>query len=190
VVLKMSITSRAFLSKGGLAWTVPVVDAEAVGGAEILLLQRSASASRAALAAQSVRAAHWSCHRAVRKSPLWDYASDLAVFGDTIDETVLVLIGSSSSLLGQGERIEAEHKDDSHSINYYIDSFIESSHKDEREWRKSHDYKTAMNAAIRAIDQLPEFTQTLEFLAKTLYTKEFKDRLLIVATPIYVALAE
>ena len=57
-----------FLSEGGLARTVSAVDAEAVGGAEILLLQRSASASRAALAAQSVRAVHWSCHRAVRKS--------------------------------------------------------------------------------------------------------------------------
>src|SRR5512135_2047157 len=40
-----------------------VPDAEAVGDAEVLLMQRFASASRAALAAQSVRAVHWSWHR-------------------------------------------------------------------------------------------------------------------------------
>ena len=40
----------------------------AVGGPEILLLQRFASASQAALAAQSVRAVHWSWHRQ-RESP-------------------------------------------------------------------------------------------------------------------------
>src|SRR5512135_1641248 len=49
-----------FLSEGGQARTVSAVDAEAVGGAELLLLQRLASASRAALAVQSVRAVHWS----------------------------------------------------------------------------------------------------------------------------------
>ena len=56
-------TVRDFLSEGGQARTVSAVDAEAVGGAEVLLLQRFASASRAALAAQSVRAVHWSWHR-------------------------------------------------------------------------------------------------------------------------------
>jgi len=129
----------------------------------------------------------------LRWGTLWDSDSDLAVFGNTIDETVLALIGSSSSLLGQGERVETEPKG-WNSINYYhmgfINQYIESSPKDEREARKYDFYEKAMNAAVRAIDQLPEFTQPLEFLAKTLYTKEFKDRLLIVATPIYVALAE
>src|SRR5512135_790522 len=52
-----------FLSEGGQARTVLAVDAEAVGDAEVLLMQRLASASRAALAAQSVRAVHWSWHR-------------------------------------------------------------------------------------------------------------------------------
>jgi hypothetical protein len=129
----------------------------------------------------------------LRWGTLWDYASDLAVFGNTIDKTVLTLIGSSSSLLGQGERVEAQQKG-WHSINYYhmnfINQYLESSPKDERSLRKSDFYEGAMDAAITAINQLPEFTQPFEFLAKTLYTKEFKDRLLIVATPIYVALAE
>src|SRR5512135_3560369 len=58
-----------FLSEGGQARTVSAVDAEAVGGAELLLLQRFASASRAALAVQSVRAVHWSWHRQ-RESPI------------------------------------------------------------------------------------------------------------------------
>src|SRR5512142_2867795 len=57
-----------FLSEGGQARTVSAVDAEAVGGTELLLLQRFASASRAALAVQSVRAVHWSWHRQ-RESP-------------------------------------------------------------------------------------------------------------------------
>src|SRR5512135_1568859 len=57
-----------FLSEGGQARTVSAVDAEAVGGAELLLLQRLVSASRAALAVQSVRAVHWSWHRQ-RESP-------------------------------------------------------------------------------------------------------------------------
>jgi hypothetical protein len=129
----------------------------------------------------------------LRWGTLWDYASDLAVFGNTIDKSVLALIGSSSSLLGQGERIEAQQKG-WHSINYYhmrfINQYLESSPKDERRLRKSNTYKVAMDAAIKAINQLPGFTQPFEFLAKTLYAKEFKDRLLIVATPIYVALAE
>src|SRR5512144_580726 len=60
---------RDFLSEGGQARTVSAVDAEAVGGAELLLLQRFASASRAALAVQSVRAVHWSWHRQ-RESPV------------------------------------------------------------------------------------------------------------------------
>jgi len=54
---------RDFLSEGGQARTVSAVDAEPVGGAEVLLLQRLASASRAVLAAQSVRAVHRSWHR-------------------------------------------------------------------------------------------------------------------------------
>src|SRR5512142_2351558 len=66
-----SLDSRVgdFLSEGGRARTVSAVDAEAVGGAELLLLQRLASASRAALAVQSVRAVHWSWHRQ-RESPV------------------------------------------------------------------------------------------------------------------------
>src|SRR5512142_214497 len=56
-------TRRDFLSEGGQARTVSAVDAETVGDAEVLLMQRFASASRAALAAQSVRAVHWSWHR-------------------------------------------------------------------------------------------------------------------------------
>ena len=52
-----------FLSEGGQARTVSALDAEAVGGAEILLWQRLASTSRADLAAQSVRAVHRSWHR-------------------------------------------------------------------------------------------------------------------------------
>src|SRR5512135_1331954 len=47
-----------FLSEGGQARTVSAMDAEAVGGAELLLLQRFASASRAALAVQSLRPVH------------------------------------------------------------------------------------------------------------------------------------
>ena len=129
----------------------------------------------------------------LRWGTLWDYASDLAVFGNTIDSTVLALIGSSRSLLGQGERIEVKH--DSHSIGYYhmrfLNSYIESSPEDERRLRETYGGPLLeMDAAINAIDQLPEFTQPLEFLAKTLYTTKIENRLLIVATPIYVALAE
>ena len=129
----------------------------------------------------------------LRWGTLWDYASDLAVFGNTIDKTVLALIGSSSSLLGQSERVEAQQKG-WNSINFYhmkfINEYLEYSPNDEQRLRKSGDYKLLMNAAISAVNQLPEFTQPLEFLAKTLYTKEFEDRFLVVATPIYVALAE
>jgi hypothetical protein len=47
--------NRDFLSEGRQARTVSAVDAGAVGGAEVILLQRFASSSRAALTAQSVR---------------------------------------------------------------------------------------------------------------------------------------
>src|SRR5512135_3249278 len=62
LILRLS-TGRDFRSEGGQARTVSAVDAEAVGDAEVLLMQRFASASRAALAALSVRAVPWSWHR-------------------------------------------------------------------------------------------------------------------------------
>jgi hypothetical protein len=131
----------------------------------------------------------------LRWGTLVDYASDLVIFGGVVGDAVLALIGSSGSLVGQSPRLEAEQKG-WHSINYYTMRFLNgvvgASPKAEASLKSvdGERYNGAMRLAVEAINQLPPRPNRLEFLAKRLFVEEDDKRLLVVATPIYVAMAE
>jgi hypothetical protein len=130
---------------------------------------------------------------------LWHYAADLAFFGDITDELALALIGSSSSMIGHERRSEAKH-----SINYYEMLLLDrvayaSCYQKENSKQKEYedllgiktrlcDYERAMHSTALAIEKLPGPMKNVELLAKTIYTDQRAGRLLVVATPIYVAL--
>jgi len=116
---------------------------------------------------------------------LQDYAADLAVFAGVVNGLKLALIGSPASLIGAVANAEANH-----SVNYYLLRFL--SHTAESlpsEEDLSHDdrqrFGQAIDRALRVGLSLPA-KLNLEFLARPL----FRSDGMLVATPIWVALAE
>ncbi|MEU6578309.1 SAVMC3_10250 family protein [Streptomyces sp. NPDC046805] len=110
-----------------------------------------------------------------------DYAAELAIFGGEVDGVKIALIGSPASLIGVAADTAANH-----SLDYYVLKFLrgeaESARGSSEGWTP---YEAAVDGALNA-GVLPPTCLRLEFLAKPLF---YNDRVL-VATPIYVALAD
>lgn len=107
-----------------------------------------------------------------------EYASDIAFFGGTIGDKVrLGLIGSSASLVGATERVNANHAP----YYYTLKFFNQLSASEGMEEQEPHNYSSAIDIALKT---LPPQTYNLEFFAKVLH----RENSLLVGTPIYVAL--
>jgi hypothetical protein len=117
---------------------------------------------------------------ALRYGIVWEYASDIAFLGGTIGSTTVGLIGSSTSLIGEAHRTQTHH-----SPYYYTLKFLNRLMATERRPDASPPYYTFAEATAIALHSLPPHHSTLEFLAKTLH----KEENLVIATPIYVAMA-
>ena len=122
-----------------------------------------------------------------------DYAAELVFFGGVVDGVKLALIGSPASLIGAAADTTANH-----SLDYYVLKFLSAAAEragadaDERQppgWPRQEDpsgrYEKAVDEALNA-GVLPGTSVRLEFLAKPL----FRSDSVLVATPIYVALAD
>ena len=111
-----------------------------------------------------------------------DYAAELVFFGGVVDGVKLALIGSPASLIGAAADATANH-----SLNYYDLKFLrenaESTQEDSETQR--YEYEQAIDDALE-VDVLPPTRHKLEFLAKVIFHNEN----VLVATPIYVALAD
>lgn len=121
----------------------------------------------------------------LRHGVMQDYAADLAVFAGVVNGLKLALIGSPASLIGAAAAAEANH-----SVNYYLLRFLSDAAESlPSEEDLSHDDRERFGRAIdRALSvglSLPA-KLNLEFLAKPL----FRSDGMLVATPIWVALAE
>ncbi|MFJ5034568.1 DUF7019 family protein [Streptomyces sp. NPDC088560] len=109
-----------------------------------------------------------------------DYAAKLAFFGGVVDGVKLALIGSPASLVGAAADTAANH-----SLDYYVLKFLRQQAENARGSDDGASYEAAVDGALNA-GVLPPTRLRLEFLAKPLF---HNDRVL-VATPIYVALAD
>ncbi|MBD2111279.1 MULTISPECIES: DUF7019 family protein [Cyanophyceae] len=108
-----------------------------------------------------------------------EYAADIVFFGGIVNGKTIALIGSSTSVIGAAERADANH-----SLNYYILEFLKSAIETEEDKSEQSDvFSRAVWAGLKA---LPPITHNLEFVAKVLY----KEKDLIVGTPIYVAMLD
>ena len=110
-----------------------------------------------------------------------EYASDIAFFGGHVGSTRLGLIGSSASLVGSLERAKANHAPYYYTLSFLNEFIVRKVRKHEQP-----PYYSFSDAIDIALNALPSQMHSLEFIAKTLH----KETGLIVATPVYVALAE
>jgi hypothetical protein len=109
-----------------------------------------------------------------------DYAASLAVFGGVVDGVKLVLIGSPTSLVGAAADSTANH-----SLNYYTLKFLGKDAEHGQISSQEEGYEAAVAEILRP-GVLPSTCARMEFLAKPLFHKDE----VLVATPIYVALAD
>ncbi|RZQ63903.1 DUF7019 family protein [Amycolatopsis suaedae] len=110
-----------------------------------------------------------------------EYASDIAFFGGYVNGVKLGLIGASSSLVGSVSSSEANH-----APYYYTLKFLNGLAQFDGNVSGGPPYCSYSEAVDIALRALPPVTSRVEFLARTLYSKSD----VIVATPIYVALAD
>ncbi len=110
-----------------------------------------------------------------------EYASDVAFFGGEFEGTTLAMIGSSDSLVGS-----AQHTDVNHSPFYYTLKFLNQQIESDSPSTDQPPYCTYKEAADIALSNVTPVAHALEFLALVLH-HEVK---LVVATPIYIALAQ
>lgn len=111
-----------------------------------------------------------------------DYVAELVFFGGDVDGVKVGMIGSPASLIGAAADTAANH-----SLDYYTLKFLNRAAERDVSKEASADqtYEMAVEQALQD-DMLPPNQYRLEFLARPLF---HNDRLL-VATPIYVALAD
>lgn len=109
-------------------------------------------------------------------------AAELAFFGGNVDGVKVGLIGSPASLIGAAADTAANH-----SLNYYMLSFLRSAAEgaSPEDPFAGETYERLVDHALQD-GTLPPGRLRLEFLAKPL----FHNDNLLVATPIYVALAD
>ena len=130
----------------------------------------------------------------MRWGTLWDYASDLLFFSGESNGRLLALIGASASAIGEPPRIESRH-----SIEYYTLKFLntilgpkvvlDATASDKLPSQYPRDYSHYMQAVGSATSQLPPEGQAVEFLARVLFIDQDATPALVVATPLFVALA-
>ncbi|OEU90155.1 hypothetical protein DB35_02230 [Streptomyces abyssalis] len=113
-----------------------------------------------------------------------EYASQLAFFGGPVDGVRCALIGSPDSLVGAAPKAGANH-----APYYYTLKFLNAL-ASAPEWQQAtgepdyYSYPEAVDIALQALSSTPP--TRLEFLAKTLHVEPG----VVVATPIYVAMAD
>lgn len=111
---------------------------------------------------------------------VYEYASDIAFFGATVASTKLGLIGSSDSMVGAVQRSESQHNP-----FYYTLKFLNHLAEDET----ADSPQPAYYSYAQAFDIASSVTSLqirAEFLARVLH----QEPGLIIATPIYVAVAQ
>lgn len=110
-----------------------------------------------------------------------EYASDIAFFGNTVGTQTVSLIGASESFVGQAKRTES-----SHAMFYYTLKFLNQISQADSPGEKRSTFFSFREATDIALRCVPPDARQLEFMAKVLHTEPG----LVVATPLYVALAE
>lgn len=111
---------------------------------------------------------------------IYEYASDIAFFGATIASTKLGLIGSSESMVGSVQPSESQH-----APFYYTLKFLNRLAEREAADSPQPEYYSYMQAFDIA-SNVTSLEIRAEFLARLLH----EEPGLIIATPIYVAIAE
>ncbi len=131
----------------------------------------------------------------LRWGTLWDYASDLLFFFGTSDGRLLALIGASASAVGEPTRIESRHSLEYYSLRFLngmLDSKLVFEERERSEYfdrQTTRDYASYMKAIGAAASQLPQEVRKIEFLARVLFVDQDTDPALVVATPLFAALA-
>ena len=111
-----------------------------------------------------------------------EYASDIALFGGSINSKVLAMLGARESIIGAAQTSQAQH-----GLCYYALKFFNGVAEGNTSLLAqtppfTASWKEAVTTGLKA---LPETTHRLDFMAKVLLTEED----VLVATPLYVALA-
>ncbi|MBD2054566.1 hypothetical protein H6F88_00725 [Oculatella sp. FACHB-28] len=108
-----------------------------------------------------------------------EYAADIVFFGGIVSGKTLALIGSSTSVIGEADRADANH-----SLSYYTLEFLKGAIETEENRDEQSDVFS--KAAWAGLKALPPITYNLEFVAKVLH----KEKELVIGTPIYVAMVD
>lgn len=119
---------------------------------------------------------------AVKYGIVREYASDIAFFGGRVGPTRVGLIGSSDSMVGITKASASRH----HLFYYtlvFLNSIAEEAAADPVERPPYYSYSEAFKIASKSTASLET---TVKFFARLLH----EERGLIIATPIYVALAD
>jgi hypothetical protein len=117
-----------------------------------------------------------------------DYAAGIAFFGGTVGHKTVALLGSSDSIIGMPLQADSNH-----SLDYYTLRSLESELRrasEAADWSPpASEFYSPFSSYARSVDlayqSLKDSDANLEFLALVLEKRET----LIVATPLYVALA-
>jgi hypothetical protein len=130
---------------------------------------------------EGIASMRWGCVR--------EYASDIAFFGGKLGTRTLALLGSSESLIGEPKVSEANHASFYYTMRFFNAMLANRRFKEERDWRFENAEKPPYNSYAKSVDiaygALAGTEANLEFLALVLHQEEK----LVVATPLFVALA-
>jgi hypothetical protein len=111
-----------------------------------------------------------------------EYASDIALFGGSINSKVLALLGARESIVGAAQTSQAQHDPYYYTLKFF-NSVVEGQTSLLAQMPPyTASWEEAVTIGLRA---LPKTTQRLDFMAKVLLSEEN----VLVATPLYVALA-
>ena len=134
---------------------------------------------------EGVLSMRWGCVR--------EYASDIAFFGGIVGTTTVALLGSSESIIGTPKTAEANHAPFYYTMKFFNQMLQNRRFKPPDEWNSPHEngeakppyysYPESVDIAFKA---LAGSDANLEFLAMVLH----KQKHLLVATPLYVALSK
>jgi hypothetical protein len=128
----------------------------------------------------------------MRWGRVWEYASDIAFFGGSQGQTTVALLGSSESIIGAPAQAESNHAPFYYTMRFFNQILEKGRVKIGDEWEDSgesqgdepppcYSYSDSVKIAYEALNGSEA---KLEYLAFVLH----KQRQLIVATPLYVAM--
>jgi len=121
---------------------------------------------------------------------LYDYASDIALFGTHLGPVWLAMIGARSSLIGEAKAIDTSKRPEIHALNYYelcALNYLITKEGLADGGRPGELSSRTPEAIKNALPLLPKSDVKLHYVAKSLRKIQTDDGLFVLASPLYVS---